>query len=228
MQLHEPVHVLHDPVRILTQAVLRHARSDDLVMMECHAVGGDAPGGRLADVVQEPGQAEHGVGLEPLDRGERVAQHVLVSVDGVLLEAQGRHLRDEPVRQARLDEQGQPRREPPRRAACRARRGCAPARRCRRSRIRPIASTTRGAGETPSCDTKRAARTMRRRIVRERDLGIERRVEPLRREVLHALERVHERPSGSRIAIALIVKSRRERSVPMSLAVTAGFRSSSG
>ena len=113
MQLHEPVHVLHDPVRIpeLTQAVLRHARADDLVMMECHAVGGDAPGGRLADVVQEPGQAEHGVGLEPLDRGERVAQHVLVSVDGVLLEAQGRHLRDEPVRQARLDEQGQPRAE---------------------------------------------------------------------------------------------------------------------
>ena len=69
------------------------------------------------------------------------------------------------------------------------------------------------------------------RVVLERDLRCERRPQPTRDQVDAAVERIDElrpparRMSSSAIAIALTVKSRRERSVSMSSEnVTSGLR----
>ena len=193
-------------------------------MMECHAVGGDA-GGRLADVVQEPGQAEHGSGSSPSIAANVWRSTSLCRWTGSCSRRRagtGMNPSARPVSTSRV----RPAPGPPDEQLVELV-ADASGETMQTLPHPPDASTTRGAGETPSCDTKQAARTMQA-VVRERDLGIERRVEPLRREVLHALERVHERPSGSRIAIALIVKSVGRGRFRCPWRGHASFRSSSG
>ena len=152
----------------------------------------------LADVVEQPREPEHRVGLQPLDDRERVPEHVLVPMHRVLLELQRRQLGQELVRQPRLDQQGEP-------GAGRSRDEqlvelvADPLRRhdpqaFRASRA--IASTTRGAGVTPSWATNRAARSIRSGSsvnAISGSSGVSRR---LRRQVLHPFERIDELTVG--------------------------------
>ena len=73
--------------------------------MEAHPSGGDLTRLRLADVVEQPGQPQDQVGLAPLHDRVGVAEHILVLVDGILLELQGRQLRKEDVGEARIHQQ---------------------------------------------------------------------------------------------------------------------------
>ena len=66
----------------------------------------------------------------------------------------------------------------------------------RRSCICSIARTTRGAGVEFELRGEPRGAEHPQRVVRERDLGVERRVEPLGREVLHAAERIDELALG--------------------------------
>ena len=97
-----------------------------------------------------------------------------------------------------------------------------------RSRIAAMAFTTRADGSTPSCATNRAARSIRSGSspnATSGSSGVS--------SVFVARSRTPPNgstnsPDGSRTAIALIVKSRRDRSVSTSFAnVTAGLRLSS-
>ena len=75
-----------------------------------------AAGARFADVVEqggEAGDAEVEVAeqrADVLDDGDRMAEHVLVPVDRVVLEAQRRQLGEEVLGEAGVDEEPQPRR----------------------------------------------------------------------------------------------------------------------
>src|SRR5688572_23780597 len=99
----------------------------------------------------------------------------------------------------------------------------------RRSRIRAIASSRRDAGVIPSCETKRAARSIRNGSSENAISGSNGVSSRFAARSFTPSKGSTNSPSGSRTAIALIVKSRRERSVRMSFAkVTAGLRSSTG
>ncbi len=89
----------------LAQALVGHARADDLVMVELHALGRDLAGRRLADVVQERRESQDLVGLAVLDDRVGVAQHVLVLMHRVLLELERCELGQEGVGEPGRDEQ---------------------------------------------------------------------------------------------------------------------------
>ena len=78
-----------------------HPGADDLVVVEGHAASAEGAGLRLADVVEEGGQAQQPVGLGLVHHGQGVGEHVLVPVDRVLLERQAGQLGQEIVGQAR-------------------------------------------------------------------------------------------------------------------------------
>ena len=102
VQLDQPHHGVDVGGRVAQRlhARPRHARADHLVVVEAHAAVGDGARARLADVVEERGQAEQPVLRGLVDDGQGVGQHVLVPVDRVLLERQARQLGQELVGQA--------------------------------------------------------------------------------------------------------------------------------
>ena len=93
----------------------RHPRADDVVVVERRALARlVATRARLADVVEQRGQAGDaeveggravgdGRRADVLDDGDRVAEHVLVAVDRVVLEAQRRQLGQELLGQPGVD-----------------------------------------------------------------------------------------------------------------------------
>src|SRR6185436_7057799 len=85
-------HVCRVPQRL--EAFARHARPDDLVMVEGDALWRDRAGPRLADIVQQRREPERRIAgrLGLLDDRERVMQHVLVLVHGILLERKSTRL----------------------------------------------------------------------------------------------------------------------------------------
>ena len=164
--------------------------------MERHALRRDLARLRLADVVEQRGEAERSgrLGLAPLDHGVRMAKHVLVPVHRILLEAERRQLRQELIRQAGLDEQLETRRRPgavqqlhelvgdPLRAHDREALAHATDRLHDPRRRRDLQlGHEPGGTQHPQ------------RIVGERHLGFQRRVERLRGEVAYPAERVDER-----------------------------------
>ena len=109
MELDQPAHG-GDVVGRVPQgahALLGHPGPDDFVVVERHSFGAEGPGLGLADVVEQRRQAQDAIGLGAFDDGDGVSQHVLVAVDGILLEAESRQLGQELVGQARLDEEPQ-------------------------------------------------------------------------------------------------------------------------
>ena len=98
----------------------------------------------------------------------------------------------------------------------------------RRSRISVIARTTRSDGSTSSCETNLAARSMRSGSSENATSGSSGVSRIFAARCFTPPNGSTNAPSGNRTAMALIVKSRRERSVSMSFAnVTAGLRCSS-
>ena len=88
--------------------LLGHAGPDDLVVVERHTVRSEGARLGLPHVVEQRRQPQDPVVARgALDDGDGVGQHVLVAVDGVLLQAEGRQLGQELVGQARLDEEPQ-------------------------------------------------------------------------------------------------------------------------
>ncbi len=206
MQLDELPHVLHDGVGVpqLPQPFLRHASTHHLVMVERDALGRDLSGRGLADVVEQTRQPQHRIGLQPLDDRERVPQDVLVTVDRVLLELQRRELGEELLREPGLDQQRQP---GTRRLAQQQLLELLPDA-LRRDDPEAFAhpldrlDDTRHGRDTELRDEPSGPQHPQR-VVRERDLGIERGVEALGREILHAFEGVDEltvrQPDGHRV-----------------------------
>ena len=112
MQAHQGGDVVHDGGREAELAEPRpdHRGAGDLVVMEGHpAIGQQAPGLRLAYIVQQRGQPDHQIGLEPVfglqgdglrKHGQRMLVDVLVPVVLVDLEPQsgdlGQHLAGHP------------------------------------------------------------------------------------------------------------------------------------
>ena len=88
-------------------ALAGHASADDLVVMEGHAAGAERPRLRLPDVVEEGGEAQQPIRTNLLHHGDGVGEHVLVTLDGVLLERQRRQLRQELFGQPGLHEEPQ-------------------------------------------------------------------------------------------------------------------------
>ena len=89
--------------------VAGHAGPDHLVVVERHLPAGpERPGLGLAHVVEQRRQAQDALGLALLDHRDGVGQHVLVAVDRVLLERQGRQLGQELLGQAGVDQEPQP------------------------------------------------------------------------------------------------------------------------
>ena len=80
---------------------------DHLVVVEAHSPVGDGACAGLAHVVEERGQPEHAVLGGLVDHGQGVRQDVLVPVDGVLLDGQGRELGQELGGQPRADHEPQ-------------------------------------------------------------------------------------------------------------------------
>ena len=131
-----------------------------------------------------------------LDDRERVMQHVLVLVHGILLELQRRQLRQELLGQTGRDHQLEPAR------------GRLGQEQLRELLVDPLGGDdlesvvhlldrphTRGGIEFELRGEPRGAEHPQR-VVGERDLGIERRVEALGREILHADERIDELTVG--------------------------------
>ena len=116
MQLHQPGHVPHHVVREAQrgQPALGHLRADHLVQVERDPpVGQQGPGPRLADVVQQRGQPDGQVTVEPVPRlqldglpqhGEAVLVDVLVPVVLVGLHPELRHLGQHLVGDLGLDQ----------------------------------------------------------------------------------------------------------------------------
>ena len=75
------------------EAVAGHAGAHHLVVVEGDPARTEGPGPGLADVVEQGGQAQQPVGARLVDHGQGVGQHVLVAVDGVLLEGEARAAR---------------------------------------------------------------------------------------------------------------------------------------
>jgi hypothetical protein len=72
-----------------------HAGAHHLVMVKGHAAVGDGPRLRLAHIVEQRGQSKDAVLGRLVHHGQRVGQHVLVAVDGVLFEGQPRQFGQE-------------------------------------------------------------------------------------------------------------------------------------
>ncbi len=90
------------------QPLLRHARADDLVVVEADTARTDRARLRLADVVQERGETHAQLGTRLAHDCDRVGEHVLVLMDRVLLELHGVELGQELVGQAGAAEEPQP------------------------------------------------------------------------------------------------------------------------
>jgi hypothetical protein len=211
------------------QSLLRDPRADDVVGVELHSLRRDRARLRLPEVVHQRREPEHEVRLGVLHDGVGVTQDVLVLVHRVLFQSEGQQLGEELLREAGLDDELEPER------------GLLREQQLVELVADPLRRDDRQAFAHPldRVDHARGRRHLQRRgepgraehpqrVLGERDLRLERRVDALRGEILQAAERVLELPLRRRIAIALIVKSLRERSVRMSLAkVTTGLRFSS-
>ena len=112
VQLDELPDVVDHGVRVPEgpETLLGDPRAHDLVVVERHPLRPEPPRRRLAHVVQEGRQPEHEVRLAPHHHRQRVPEHVLVALDGVLLHPQRGELGEELVGQPGLHEQRQARR----------------------------------------------------------------------------------------------------------------------
>ncbi len=90
MEKHQLLNVLHEVLRIAkrSKAVPGHPGTHHLVVMEADAALPEFPGVRLADVVEQGGQAQPEAGRRLLCDCHRVSKHVLVTVDRVLSHGQ--------------------------------------------------------------------------------------------------------------------------------------------
>ncbi len=180
------------------QALLRHPSAEHLVVMELHTFRRDLPSAGLAYVVQEGSEAQREVTLVTrLDDREGVMQNVLVAVDGILLELQAGELGQELLGEAGVDDELQPLRG----GAAQQQLGQLVRDPLRGDDGNPavhpadrLDDAWRRRGVELRCEPSHAQHPQR--IVRERDLRIERRVEPPSREVLHATERIYELALG--------------------------------
>ena len=89
------------------EPLLGHAGADDVVEVEAHALGPERAGLRLADVVEERGEAHRQLRARLGHHGDRVGQDVLVVVDRVLLEGQAGQFGEELVGQPRPHQEPQ-------------------------------------------------------------------------------------------------------------------------
>ena len=225
VQLDQPGDVLHQLVGVLQ---LRHPRlghlgADHLVVVEGDpAVRLEAPGLRLADVVQQRGQPQHQVGAVGLQvdgllqHGQGVLVDVLVPEVLVALQPQRRQLGQHPVGQPGVDQQPQALARAGRTgSACSARPGPARRRRSRSGRPspssrppprgRPRSPAGRRTGPPASSAAGRRRRTPRGARGAQHPGG----------KVVQAAVGVDEVRPGSATAIAFTVKSRRTRSSSM-------------
>ena len=192
----------------------------------CRRRGTAPPGGCAGSRTSARASAAH-----VLDHRDGVGEHVLVAVDRVLLEAHGRQLGQELARPGRC-RRGTTGRRPGRRrrSACRARRGCARPTRSRGGRASPsTAATSSGTGLEAVAGDEAGGPQHAQRVVAEATPRAQRRAQPLGGEVGGAVERVDERRrvGAARSAMALTVKSRRDRSASMASAnTTSGLRES--
>ena len=146
---------------------------------------------RLADVVHERRQPERQLGLAAVHHGQRVPQDVLVAVHRILFEAQGRKLGQEPVRQPRLDQQRQPHRRRRREQGA----GQLVADAFRRHDVQALGHLAHRAHHALGRRQVEHGGEPRRpqhpeRIVAERDVRVERRVQLARRQRTDAAERI--------------------------------------
>ena len=149
---------------------------------------------RLADVVQQRREPHLQLGPRLRDDRDRVREHVLVPVDRILLEPHRVELGQELVARARCRAMNQ---RPADGSSATSSFDSSSRMRSalmisRRSRIAAIAVEHRRVGlEAERRDEARGAQHAQR-VVAERDLGRQRRAQPLRREVGEAAERVDE------------------------------------
>ena len=199
VHLDERADVVDHGVRVaeLSQPLLGHAGADHLVVVELHTLGRDLAGGGLADVVQERREPQHLVALAPFDHGVGVSQHVLVLMHRVLFELERGELGQERVGEAGRHEQ----REPFARMVADEQLRELLADALGRDDLQPVAHRL-DRGDDPGRrldvelgDESRGAEHAQR-VVAERDLGLERRVEHARCEVAHPSVRIDERPVG--------------------------------
>ena len=110
MELDQAGHRLYALGRVAQgpHALPRHARPHHLVVVEGDPARADAARLGLAHVVEEGGQTQDPVGSGAVHHRDGVGQHVLVPVDGVLLEGEGGQLGQELVGQARVHHERQP------------------------------------------------------------------------------------------------------------------------
>ena len=73
-------------------AIARHARAHHLVVMEGDATRRKPARARLADVVEQRGEPHLELGLGLLHHRDGVREHVLVTMDGILLEIGRAHV----------------------------------------------------------------------------------------------------------------------------------------
>ena len=195
-------------------------------MVELHALGRDLAGGRLADVVQQRGQPQDRARLGALTTARVCRSTSLCRCTGSCSRrsagSSGRNSSARPVSTIIS--------RPRSTSSARSRRVSSSLIRSAemirsRSRISPIEAISSGAGSTPSVATNLAARSIRRGSSENEISWVQRGAEPPMPQVDSPRCGSTNSPSGSRTAMALIVKSRRERSVSMSLAyVTTGWR----
>ena len=90
VEVHQPGNVRDDVLGITqgTQPLPRHARPDDLVVVEGHPAVFEAASVRLPDVVQQGGKSQGQLRRALLDDGDGVSKHVLVLMHGVLRQGQ--------------------------------------------------------------------------------------------------------------------------------------------
>ena len=105
-QLAHRVHVIVGVAQGL-HALAGHAGAHHLVVVERHPAVDEGPRPGLADVVEQGGQPQEAVRGRLVHHGQGVGQHVLVAVDGVLLEGQAWQLGQELLGQAGADHEPQ-------------------------------------------------------------------------------------------------------------------------
>jgi hypothetical protein len=206
VHLHQPHDVVDDRRRVpkRLEPISRHASAHHLVMVELHALWGDLTSARLPHVVQQRGEAKHGIGLASLHHGIGVAEDILVFVNRVLLQPQRRKLGEDQIREARPDRELQP----PRRHRRHQQLVELVADPLRRHDLDPLAhvphrSDDAFGGRDLELGGEPRGTEHAQRVVRERRLGIPRRIQAPSGEIAHAPERIHERslrqPQGHRV-----------------------------
>ena len=209
--------------------VAGHPGADHLVVVEHHRPPRpERTGLGLAHVVEQRGQAHQAVGPGLFHHGDGVGQHVLVAVDGVLLQGQGRQLGEELLGQPGPHQEPQPLpgvgTTMSLSSSSRMRSSETMSRRARR---RMTASTSSGSGTQPVAGDEPGGPQHPQRVVGEGLLGRQRGPQPPGGQVADPVERVDQLRSGSERAMALTVKSRRDRSASMASAkTTSGLRES--